>query len=81
VLGNVWFALFEVPAPYCGRRDKRNINFGVRQKFEPESVSNTATKTVFTATSGVPRNSVRGGEGSTNSVEDREKGDLGAAAP
>ena len=30
--------------------------------------------------SGVPRNFVRGG-GSTNSVEDRENGDLGAVAP
>jgi hypothetical protein len=31
--------------------------------------------------SGVPRNFVRGGEeGSTNSVEDRENGDLGAVA-
>jgi len=29
--------------------------------------------------SGVPRNFVRGG--STNSVEDRENGDLGAVAP
>ena len=27
--------------------------------------------------SGVPRNFVRGGRGSTNSVEDREKGDWG----
>ena len=27
--------------------------------------------------SGVPRNFVRGGGGSTNSVEDRENGDLG----
>ena len=31
-------------------------------------------------TSGVTRNFVRGG-GSTNSVEDRENGDLGAVAP
>jgi hypothetical protein len=31
------------------------------------------------STSGVPRNFVRGG--STNSVEDRENGDLGAVAP
>ena len=32
--------------------------------------------------SGAPRNYVRGGEvGSTNSVEDRENGDLGAVAP
>jgi hypothetical protein len=30
--------------------------------------------------SGIPRNFVRGG-GSTNSVEDRENGDLGAVAP
>ena len=30
--------------------------------------------------SGVPSNFVRGG-GSTNSVEDRENGDLGAVAP
>ena len=30
--------------------------------------------------SGVPRNFVRGG-GSTNSVEDRENGDLGVVAP
>jgi len=30
--------------------------------------------------SGVPRNFSRGG-GSTNSVEDRENGDLGAVAP
>ena len=30
--------------------------------------------------SGVPRNFVRGG-GSTNSVDDRENGDLGAVAP
>jgi len=30
--------------------------------------------------SGVSRNFVRGGRGSTNSVEDREKGDLGALA-
>jgi len=30
--------------------------------------------------SGVPRNFFRGG-GSTNSVEDRENGDLGAVAP
>jgi len=30
---------------------------------------------------GVPRNFVRGGGGSTNSVEDRENGDLGAVAP
>jgi len=32
-------------------------------------------------TSGVPRNFVRGGGGSTNSVEDRENGDLGAVPP
>ena len=31
--------------------------------------------------SGVPRNFVPGREGSTNSVEDRENGDLGAVAP
>ena len=33
--------------------------------------------------SGVPRNFIRGGggEGSTNSVEDRENGNLGAEAP
>jgi len=31
--------------------------------------------------SGIPRNFVRGGGGSTNSVEDRENGDLGAVAP
>jgi hypothetical protein len=31
--------------------------------------------------SGVPRNFVREGGGSTNSVEDRENGDLGAVAP
>jgi len=31
--------------------------------------------------SGVPRNFVRGRGGSTNSVEDRENGDLGAVAP
>ena len=31
--------------------------------------------------SGVPRNFVRGGGGSTNSVEDRENGDLRAVAP
>jgi hypothetical protein len=30
--------------------------------------------------SGVPKNFIRG-EGSTNSVEDRENGDLGAVAP
>jgi len=30
--------------------------------------------------SGIPRNFVQG-RGSTNSVEDRENGDLGAAAP
>ena len=34
-----------------------------------------------TRTSGVPRNFFRRGEGSTNSVEDRENGDLGAVAP
>jgi len=33
------------------------------------------------ATSGVRRNFVQGGGGSTNSVEDRENGDLGAVAP
>ena len=34
------------------------------------------------SSSGVPRNFVRsGGGGSTNSVEDRENGDLGAVAP
>ena len=33
-----------------------------------------------TGCSGVPRNFFGGG-GSTNSVEDREKGDLGAVAP
>jgi len=32
------------------------------------------------APSGVPRNFVQGGKGSTNSVEDRENGDLGAVA-
>ena len=31
--------------------------------------------------SGVPRNFVWGGVGSTNSVEDRQNGDLGAVAP
>jgi len=31
--------------------------------------------------SGVPRNFVRRGGGSTNSLEDREDGDLGAVAP
>ena len=31
--------------------------------------------------SGVPRSFVQGGGGSTNSVEDRENGDLGAVAP
>ena len=31
--------------------------------------------------SGVPRNFFGGGGGSTNSVEDRENGDLGAVAP
>ena len=31
--------------------------------------------------SGVPRNFVRGGGGSTNSVEDRENGHMGALAP
>jgi hypothetical protein len=31
--------------------------------------------------SGVPRNFVRGGGVSTNSVEDRQNGDLGAVAP
>ena len=31
--------------------------------------------------SGVPRNFVRGGGGSTNSVEDRENGDLGGGSP
>jgi hypothetical protein len=36
---------------------------------------------VANTASGVPRNFVGGGGGSTNSVEDREKGDLGAAAP
>jgi hypothetical protein len=30
--------------------------------------------------SGVPRNFIRGGGGSTNSVEDRVNGDLGAVA-
>jgi hypothetical protein len=33
------------------------------------------------ASSGVPRNFVWGGGGSTNSVEDRENGDLWAVAP
>jgi hypothetical protein len=33
------------------------------------------------AGSGVPRNFVLGGGGSTNSAEDRENGDLGAVAP
>jgi hypothetical protein len=32
-------------------------------------------------TSGIPRNFVWGRGGSTNSVEDRENGDLGAVAP
>ena len=32
-------------------------------------------------TSGVPRNFFSGGGGSTNSVEDRENGDLGVVAP
>ena len=31
--------------------------------------------------SGVPRNFVRGGGGSTNSIEDRENRDLGVVAP
>jgi hypothetical protein len=35
----------------------------------------------YIATSGVTTNFVRGGGGSTNSVEDRENGDLGAVAP
>ena len=36
----------------------------------------------YVCVSGVPRNFVGGGGGvSTNSVEDREKGDLGAVAP
>jgi len=30
---------------------------------------------------GVPKNFVRGGGGSTNSVEDRENGDLGGGTP
>jgi len=34
----------------------------------------------MTPASGIPRNFVCGG-GSTNSVEDRENGDLGAVAP
>ena len=39
-------------------------------------------KTVSILSSGVPRNFVRGGgECSTNSVEDRENGDLGGGSP
>ena len=40
----------------------------------------TGTVLSFIAGSGVPRNFVRRGGGSTNSVEDRENGDLGALA-
>ena len=36
---------------------------------------------VYTYPVAYPRNFVRGGGGSTNSVEDRENGDLGAVAP
>ena len=36
---------------------------------------------VMCVCSGVPRNFVRGGGGSTNSDEDRENGDHGAVAP
>ena len=38
-----------------------------------------AMKVYVCGASGIPRNFVRGG--STNSVEDRENGDLGAVAP
>ena len=41
----------------------------------------TDTKGICETGSGVPRNFVRGEGGSTNSVEDRENGDLGAVAP
>jgi hypothetical protein len=37
--------------------------------------------TALNEASGVPRDFVWGGRGSTNSVEDREDGDLGAVAP
>ena len=38
------------------------------------------TKTILATTVGIPTSGVPGG-GSTNSVEDRENGDLGAVAP
>ena len=44
-----------------------------------DNVSMAAGNVGVVCTSGVPRNFVRGG-GSTNSVEDRENGDLGAVA-
>ena len=49
--------------------------FGVARHFNPFSLVGSS--------SGVPRNFVRwlGGGGSTNSVEGRENGDLGAVAP
>jgi hypothetical protein len=48
--------------------------------FSKQFASNNSIP--LSATSGVPRNFVSGGEGSTNSVEDREQnGDLGAVAP
>jgi len=41
----------------------------------------TETIQLRVVNSGVSRNLVQGGGGSTNSVEDREKGDLGAEVP
>ena len=41
---------------------------------------NKSAITKYNTTSDLPRNFVRGGGGSTNLVEDREKGDLGGGS-
>ena len=51
----------------------------MEEKLTAYKAVNTCRPDIVNLSSGVPRNFVR--EGPTNSVEDRENGDLGAVAP